>query len=164
MDKSQFEKYIEEMKMMSRKANAIPVQNTVSEPDADMSGQGFLMVNVTSVRSIYPVKNALVTIFKGDVTNMEKLFEDYTDESGKTRLFLLPAPPISTAQSADSTEIPFATYNILTQAEGFTDTINYNAAIFDKVTSIQNVNLLPRTTANKGDDTIIINEYDSYEL
>ena len=164
MDISQFDKYIEEMKKMSRKANAIPVQNAVSEPTPDMSGQGFLMVNVTSARSIYPVKNALVTIFKGDVTNMEKLFEDYTDESGKTRLFSLPAPPISTAQSADSTEIPFATYNILTQAEGFTDTINYNAAVFDKVTSIQNVNLLPRTIANKGDDTIIINEYDSYEL
>ena len=167
MDKSQFDKYIEEMKKMSRRArpaateaNAVP---TVAEPMQDMSGEGYMLVNVTSVRGLYPVARALVTVFRGDINDMEKVAEGYTDESGKTELFSLAAPPASLAQDSDSQIPPFATYNIVTRADGFIDTINYSAPVFDKVTSIQNVNLIPRTSMS-GDDSIIIDEYDSYNL
>lgn len=166
MDRSVFEKYIEEMKRMSAKASPasdIIVTETVAEPVQDMTGEGYLSVNVTSVHGLYPVKSALVTVFKGGLDDMQKIAEGYTDESGKTELFALPAPPAALAQESDNQIPPFATYNILTRADGFIDTINYNAPVFDKVTSIQNVNLIPRTTMN-ADDTVEINEYDSYSL
>lgn len=166
MDKSQFDKYIEEMKRMSQRAKpaaselkAVPA---VAEPVQDMSGEGYMIVNVTSVRGLYPVARALVTLFRGDINDMEKVAEGYTDQSGKTELFPLPAPPASLAQDSASQIPPFATYNIVTRADGFIDTINYNAPVFDKVTSIQNVNLIPKTTMNG--DSVIIDEYDSYNL
>lgn len=172
MDKSIFDKYINEMKQMSQNAaiktvttpEMRPEQTEVTPPNNDMSGEGYLLVNVTSIRSLYPVKNAKVTIFKGNIENMQKLAEGYTDESGKTELFPLPAPPASLAQEPSSTTIPFVTYNMLTEADGFVPTINYNAPVFDKITSLQNVNLLPKTVMNGDDDVIIIDEYENYPL
>ncbi len=167
MDKSLFDKYIEEMKRMSQKATPhkeeLRTVPAVAEPAQNMSGEGYLLVNVTSVRGLYPVARALVTVFRGNIDDMEKITEGYTDESGKTGLFVLPAPPASLAQDSDSQIPPYATYNIVTRADGFIDTINYNAPVFDKVTSIQNVNLIPRTSMD-GNGTVVIDEYDSYTL
>lgn len=167
MDKSVFDKYIEEMKKMSAKAKPLqekPAREAVASPAEELSGEGFLLINVTSVRALYPVKGAKVTVFRGNINDMEKLAEAYTDESGKTEPFPLPAPPIALAQQSESQIPPFATYNILTEADGFIPTVNYSAPVFDKVTSIQNVNLIPRTAMNAPDDMIEIDEYDSYNL
>ena len=167
MDKAIFEKYIEEMRKMSSKALPIASEEavvpTVAEPVQDMSGEGYLLVNVTSIRGLYPVANAQITIFKGNIDDMEKVAEGISDENGKTELFALPAPPLSLAQEPENQIPPFAIYNILTHADGFIDTINYNAPVFDKVTSIQNVNLIPKTSMN-GDETTVIDEYNSYTL
>lgn len=169
MDNADFKKYIDEMKAMSRLAvpTVTEPQNVTETPPPDvapdMSGTGFLLVNVTSVRGLYPVENARVTIFKGDIMSAENLATSLTDESGKTELFSLAAPPIYLAQDSDNKIPPFSTYNILTEADGFLPTINYNAAVFDKVTSIQNVNLIPRTSMNDGENDIFY-ENNDYEL
>lgn len=172
MDRSDFERYIEEMKALSRRAavneEVIPAvaENEISSPQPeseDMSGTGFLLVNVTSVRELYPVKNARVTVFRGNVDSMEKIAESVTDESGKSELFSLVAPPTALAQDSENQKPTFASYNILTEADGFLPTINYNAAVFDKVTSIQNVNLIPKTAYNEYDSNIYDEETD-YDL
>lgn len=168
MDNADFKKYIDEIKAMSRRAvptAAVPQSVTEAPPTEnapDMSGRGFLLVNVTSVRGLYPIENAKVTVFKGDVSSAQNIATSLTDESGKTELFSLAAPPIYLAQDSENTIPPFATYNILTESDGFLPTVNYNAAIFDKVTSIQNVNLIPRTSTNDGDSDIYYenNDYD----
>ena len=93
---------------------------------------------------------------------MAKLIHDNTDESGKTPIFNLPAPPAVLTESPENTVRPYAFYNILTEADGFIDNINYNATIFDGVTSLQNVNMVPRSKEN--DQPIVNDEYEEYTL
>ena len=169
MDKSMFERYIQEMRAL--KASAIPVMTEAvrpavhSEPNSDdMQGMGKLIVIVTSVRGIYPVENARVTVFTGDGKNAKTIGEYTTDNSGRTPVIELPAPSSAYTESPDPTERPFAYYNIKTVADGFVDALNYNVAVFDKTTSLQNVNLQPLTTGVGGNQPIVINEYENYNL
>ncbi len=172
MDRSVFDKYIAEMKNMSKKAIPVLQSEPLSEeqpaspaiaPPQDMSGEGFLGVNVTSVRGLYPVENAKITVFKGQLQNMEKLFEGYTDDSGKTEIFPLPAPPLALAQDSENQLPVYAEYNILTEADGFIPAVNYGLAIFDSVTSLQNINLIPKT-AFSDNSAIVTDGVNKYEL
>ncbi len=175
MDKSLFDKYLKEMKDMreialKRNPNlaaeevSVMSKEKVIMPDdvPDMSGEGKLVVNVTTVRGLYPVKNALVSVFKGTVDNMELIAKENTDESGKTPEINLPAPPAVLTESPENTVRPYAFYNILTEADGFISNINYNAAVFDGVTSLQNVDMIPLSKENNR--PIITDEFQEYTL
>ena len=169
MDKTEFDRYIEEMRAMSRKSSlgdevvSEVLTTAVESAPEDMSGKGYLLVNVTAVRELYPVENAKVTVFRGSRENMEKLAEGVTDQSGKTELFTLSAPPRALAEDPSNEKPTFAEYNILTEADGFLPTINIGAAVFDGVTSIQNVNLIPKTAYNQN-DTNLFDEENDYDL
>ncbi len=170
MDKAEFDKYIEEMRRMRAAATikavaAEPPVKKTSHPNApDMTGEGRLIVNVTSVRGIYPVSGATVRVFAGDEENMEVFFEGITDQSGKTTLIPLPAPAGEYAGTPDPSERPYAFYNIKTSADGFSDNYNYNVSVFDGVTSLQNVGMTPISTEVPRNRPIIIDEYESYNL
>ncbi|MEE0928264.1 MAG: hypothetical protein UIG59_03645 [Acutalibacteraceae bacterium] len=171
MDKSQFEKYIAEMRKMQAMATlkVNPPTQAAQPPEShenaeDMTGEGRLIVNVTSVRGIYPVSGALVTVFTGDESNMVKFFEGVTDISGKTPVIPLPAPSEKYTEAPDPTERPYAFYNIKTSADGFNDNYNYNVTVFDKVTSLQNVGLTPIATQSPQNRPIVIDEFENYTL
>ena len=55
-------------------------------------GTGGIQVTVTTLSRLYPVKNALVTVFTGDKDNMTVIETDITDESGKSGVFNLKTP------------------------------------------------------------------------
>ncbi len=167
MDKSIFEKYISEMKAM--KASAMPEPRPTATPKSrpnseNMEGVGKLKVRVTSVRGLYPIKNAIITVFTGDAENMTVIAEGTTDQSGTSPTFSLPAPAASLSDSPDPASRPYALYNILTAADGFRGTYNYNAAVFDGVTSLQTVELIPVTESPELNGPIIIDEYEEYPL
>lgn len=176
MDKAMFEKYIQEM--MKMKAQAMPVTEKEqpkavkvnAEPlhqtknDENMSGIGGLIVNATAIRGLYPVENAKVTVFTGTKENMNVIAEAVTDISGKTPLIKLGAPSSVYTEAPDPSERPYAYYNIETSADGYITTDNYNVAVFDKVTSLQNVSLYPLISAPEGNRPIVIDEFDNYEL
>lgn len=169
MDKTLFEKYIAEMWEMKRRSTNAPEAIAAATPvrpgnDSNMTGEGNLQVRVTSVRGLYPIKNALVTIFTGDADSMTPIAQGTTDESGKSPVFPLPTPALSLSESPNPTSRPFAYYNIRTVADGFTDTYNYSVAVFDSVTSLQNVNLIPVSSATPDNGPIVIDEYNQYEL
>lgn len=188
MDKSLFEKYIAEMKEF-KKRSALPIpavaeyegaereeatelnqDDSLEEPIAEtteqnteeMNGAGYLTVSVTSVRELYPVKNAKITVFTGEEGNKKIFAEGVTDISGKAGPFELAAPNIEYSETPDSNVLPFAYYNILTEAEGFIDTIHLGVQIFDKITSIQNVNMFA-ARQNGENSTVIINEFNERE-
>ena len=171
MDKSVFEKYIAEMKNMSKRAipaaaepeREVREAPTMLTPPTERTGEGYLSVNVTSVHSLYPIENAKVTVFTGQRENMVRLCEGYTDSSGKTEIFPLPAPPISLAQNSQNTLPVFAEYNILTEADGFIPAVNYSLAVFDKVTSLQNINMIPKSVFSDN-SSIVTDEENDYEL
>ena len=171
MDKSLFEKYINEMRAMHAAARPAPaisqpaVTPTIPDENSEnMTGNGRLIVNVTSVRGLYPIENARVTVFTGSADNMRILAEAVTDRSGKTPAFELPAPSSVYTEAPEPTERPYAYFNIKTAADGFVDTFNFNSAVFDGITSVQSVSLFPVTTGVDGNRPIIIDGADNYAL
>lgn len=163
MDKSMFDKYISEM--LNMQAAATPTVNIIpTENSENMSGSGKLIVNVTSVRGLYPVVGAHITVLTGDEANPKAIAEGNTDKSGKSPVFVLPAPDENLSEAPNPPERPYAYYNIKTTADGFTENINYNVQIFDNVTSLQNVNLIPLAVSPLPNTPIIIDEYGDYPL
>jgi len=87
LDNYLFDKYKDEMLRMYRNSHTAKPVNTT--PDTN---EGYLIGIVTAVRSLYPVKNAKITIFTGDYENMNVIDTDLTDQSGRTKTFVLPTP------------------------------------------------------------------------
>ena len=173
MDKSMFEKYIKEMRAMQAAATPITVAQSPlptapqvkSMPNSnEMSGMGRLIVNATSVRGLYPIGGAKVTVFTGDGENRIIIAEAVTDISGKTPAIELPAPAVLLSETPNPPERPYAYYNVSTEADGFVENLNYNTAVFDTVTSLLNVNLQPMTTGINGNRPIVIDGFDNYNL
>ena len=176
MDKSLFEKYINEMKEFKKRSTLPVLSEEIKETESlpqeslkkeaspsEMEGFGELLIKVTSVKELYPVPNAVVTVFTGEAENKRLFAKGITDTSGKAGPFSLPAPSIIYSESPNSSLIPFASYNLLTEADGFLDTIHLGIQVFDKVTSIQKVNLFT-SLGNEKDTTLVINEESEREV
>ena len=170
MDNSIFDKYIKELKEMQKMAMPVvaqpiqTVQPSSQQNSETMDGGGGLIVITTAGRGLYPIANAKVTVFSGNADNMTVVAESLTDESGRTPIMKLSAPSSEFTEAPSPSERPYAYYNIRTVADGYTETFNYNVAVFDKVTSIQNVSLYPVASRPDGNKPIIIDEFDNYEL
>ena len=176
MDKSLIEKYKAEMFNMYRTAkpsfaekNSVmavaPVtesqSNTENSSDTD---SGRLIVSVTTVRSLYPLENAEVTVFSGEYPEMQVIARDATDQSGKTEEFVLDTPNKNLSLNFQNTLPPYAAYGIEVKAEGYVDTVYLNVPVFSGVTSIQRVNMTLLETAGKDKGPYIFNEPQRYNL
>lgn len=157
MDNDLIKKYKAEMLNMSRRA--INTQST-----AENSSSGKLIVMVTAIRSLYPIKNAKITVFKGDTQNKAVITTAITNESGRTERIILPAPDKKFSETAGSDTIPYALYNLLVEADGYIDNIHLNIPIFSGVTSIQRVNLLLNESGGETPPPQIFDEFEKYEL
>lgn len=170
MNKDIFEKYKNEMLRMYNsvhKANSLP---TVAEPtpppqsnDPQNAQIGKLLGVVTSFNSLYPVQNAKVTVFKGEFENMEIIDSDKTDQSGKTKLFLLPTPDKDLSMMPDLAETPYAIYNMAVETDGFLTNIHLNIPVFSGITSIQRSNLI-LDQDQTGNEPQIFDEGQKYNL
>ncbi len=148
MDNEMLEKYKAEMLKMYEKAKKngdyIPVQATnetnIQPPQNTQTG-GLLGV-VTSFRSLYPVENAKITVFSGNVDDMKIIDTDFTDRSGRTKVFSLSAPDKNLSMSPDLAETPYSLYNMMVEADGFLKNIHLNIPVFSGITSIQRSDLI----------------------
>lgn len=106
---------------------------------------GYLLFQVfedSPLQGRLPVANAKITVSK-------LLGEDYffsrvltTDENGKTDL--IPLPTVSAALSrVPGNGKTYSTYNATVEAENFLTSTVYDIPIFENITSIQPINLLP---------------------
>ena len=167
MDKSIIEKYKAEMLKMQSKARVVSnmqpsAPQKASEPQNNSQGQ--LQAIVTTLRSLYPVPNAEVTVFSGDPENMQIIARSFTDQSGKSEVFNLNAPDRSLSMSAGATVEPFATYNMMVKAEGYLDNIHLNIPVFSGVTSLQRSNMLLLETAGVNKGPQVFNELEQFNL
>ena len=172
MDKDIIEKYKREMlKMYNLTPKAVPVQttenripqNNASQPTPD-TASGSLIGIVTAVRALYPVKNAKVTIFTGDYADMNVIDSDLTDQSGRTKTFVLPTPEKALSLEETNTVLPYAIYNMLIEADGYIKNIHLNIPVFSGVTSLQQSNLLLEETAGADKSPQIFDEAQKYDL
>ena len=174
MDKSIIEKYKAEMlKMYGTQNRAVPVQNIAPEQteqsvepheDAPQTSEGKLIAIVTSVRGLYPVANAKITVFTGSKENMSVIDTDVTDQSGRSKAFVLATPEKSLSMQSGETSLPYAMYNMLVEADGYVDNIHINIPVFSGVTSLQKSNMLLRETAGTDKSAQVFDEKSNYDL
>ena len=104
-------------------------------------GSGFLVVQVTTATSAIPLENAAVTVRRTDGTE-GVLYELRSGRDGRAPRVALPAPSRKGSQRP-TTERPFATYNIEVRLDGYENAFYQNVPIFDGITAIQQVSLVP---------------------
>ena len=106
------------------------------------TGQGFLTVNVRTAGGALPVEGAMITISSVDGENSTVVAVMFSDMSGTTDVVSLPTPP--RGQSLAPGGGPVNTlYTVETARDGYYRVISENVPVYDGVTSIQQVNLVP---------------------
>lgn len=169
--------YARELLEMYRANAIVPVQSTLPIettevppkaqplPNIFEDGTGGIVVNVTTLGQLYPVKNALITVFTGEPNNMTVVETDITDESGKSGVFNLKTPPTSESQQAENGgALPYARYNISVRSDGYVEQIAMNVPVFSGVISVQSIDLLPVAAAGQNTTPQIIQEGNDYNL
>ncbi len=174
MDSNLLNKYKEEMLKMYRSVSApfsvaapLTQPSNPSPPPLDRpqpSTEGYLIGIATTVRSLYPVKGAKVTVFTGSPDNMQIIDTGLTDQSGRTKAFSLPTPEKALSLNENNTVLPYALYNIAFEADGYIKNIHLNIPVFSTVTSLQQSNLLLTETAGADKGPQIFDEAQKYEL
>ena len=123
---------------------------------------GFLTVNVRTSNGAIPIENAIVNIYEnrgfdngnGDFTNSNGylIYSTRTNKSGQTDKIALPTKSSALSLSPGNFH-PFTSYNIFVSKEGFFDSDVINAPVFQGITSIQPINLIPLSEfSNPADD------------
>ncbi len=104
------------------------------------AGTGYLKVRAASAGDAFPTEGVTVIVYDGEGALLASL---RTDSSGLTETISLPAPPISLSQSPNPPSLPYATYTVTATKEGYAPVEDYSIPVFDSVTSIQRVNMIP---------------------
>lgn len=109
------------------------------QPDTNY---GSLQVRTTTAKGALPVSGALVFISRtdgGDVSGV--ISANQTDESGLSRVFMLPTKSAEGAQIGE--DVPNVRYNVEIIAEGFEPAIFLALPIYSGITSLQSAELVP---------------------
>lgn len=140
-------------------------ETTTNEPlNIFEDSTGGLQVNVTTLRRLYPVQGATITVFTGPHENMTVIETDVSDESGKSGVFKLKTPARQLSQTAAAEGLPYAQYNLRVAADGFVEQINMNIPVFSGVVSVQSVDLSPIAAAGRNTGPKVIDEANDYNL
>ena len=103
-------------------------------------GVGFITVNVRTAGGALPVEGATVTISRAD--NSDVVAVMIPDSAGTSEVLSLPAPPKENSFIPGSDNVS-SFYIVDTYRDGYYEAIVYDVPIFDGVTSIQQVLLVP---------------------
>ena len=114
-----------------------------NENPSDMSGQGYLQIEVTTASGAIPVRDATVIITERTNGDESLIGMVITDENGTTPIVPLPAPPQSLSEAPDPAERPYSEYNISVYKKGFYSIPQLTVPIFDTIKSIQPVSVIP---------------------
>lgn len=143
-----------------------------SSPPRIPSGEGYLIVQVSTAGSAIPLSGVIVTVRdydpenSGDVGNV--ISSMVTDRSGKTPILSLPAPARALSQAPGSAVLPYALYSIDVKTDRYYENFYANVPIFDGIVAVQPAVLqaLPDNeyTDNAGRDVRIFFESQNPDL
>lgn len=111
---------------------------------AGYSGVGYLIVKASTARGAIPVPDALIAVYDAGREDNGVYALMLTDADGIARKIPLPTPPKENSESS-GVPSPFAVYNIEVTKAGYYSEEFANVPVFDTVTSIQTVYLVPLT-------------------
>lgn len=105
--------------------------------------EGYLVVQVFTARSSIPLADASITITAAQPDGSDSLvLSATTDDSGKTKTFALPTPPISASEHPGG-QRPYSVYNIRAAYPGFYITELRDVPVFPDRTTVQPINMIP---------------------
>ena len=114
-----------------------------------MANYGKLIVQTVAAQSAYPVADALVLVRcvepDGDTTLIASM---RTDEDGLTEPLEIETPPSSESLSPGLGR-PYTAVNIEVQADGYITDVKQNAQVYNGITSLQIVNLIPLSDSGR---------------
>ena len=106
------------------------------------TGTGYLVIRASTASNALPVEGATVTV-RGNQPNFSAVIVKMeTGRDGLTPKISLSAPPRENSTSP-GIENPFATYNVDVDLKGYFPTSAQQVPVFDGITSIQPINLIP---------------------
>ena len=107
-----------------------------------MPGRGYLIVSVRAGEGAIPIEGALVTLRGGEAVEGDAIASFITDQSGNTPRITLPAPPRANSERPNG-GLPYASYSADISLDGYYSNLYTNIPIFDTITSVQTVYLVP---------------------
>ena len=123
-------------------------------PSSENTGQGKLLVHVTTARGAIPLEGALVNIRnyapEGTEGRADVITTLTTNRDGNTELISLPAPPRQNSMKPNGGNT-YTPYNIDVYLEGYFAQNYFNVPIFDGITAIQPVDMIPLSENGRTD-------------
>ncbi|MBQ7821504.1 MAG: hypothetical protein IJ391_04400, partial [Clostridia bacterium] len=105
---------------------------------------GYLIVRVSAAGGTIPLEDAIVTVYNADNGESGIIATRFTDASGRTDKIALEAPLRALSESPDNGGVrPYAIYNVDVIKEGYYDSFNLEVPVFDGITSVLPVDMLP---------------------
>ena len=112
---------------------------------------GTIKTQVFTARGAYPVEQAQVDLYKVFPEGDYLISRQYTDRSGQVDPVTVPVYQRSLSESpGDST--PYVSYRIAVTHPGFADAVIEQVPVFEGVTSLQSVNLIPMAATPSAPD------------
>jgi len=108
--------------------------------------KGKLVVNITAAGGALPGADALVRIYGADDENYGAVYSLLTDIDGVSRALVLPAPSARSSESPGGVGPSYALYDVTAVLEGYYPFKISNVAVFDGITTVQAINLIPLPT------------------
>lgn len=110
-------------------------------------GKGYITVNVRTAGGALPVSDATIVIKSSDGSGGVGIGSIvavlYSDISGTSDVIGVPAPSRSNSLSPEATGEVCSFYDIETERDGFYPITNSNVPVYDGVTSIQEILMMP---------------------
>lgn len=128
---------------------------------AENPKQGALRFQVTVGRGVIPIEGADITVSK-TINGKKYIFETATsDQDGLSKTIILPAPDRQLSLSPGEPD-SYSTYDARVDYPGYSSIQFLNIPIFEGITSLQSVKMLPTFEGNQ--DPIIVREYEPKTL
>ena len=108
------------------------------------TGTGMLQFRSYTASEAYPVPDVQVTVQRSDGTTIQLS----TGSTALSEAISIPCPPRSLSLSPDNTILPYATCNIHAEKEGYLPVDVKGVQIFDTITSVQPLDMIPAVDQN----------------
>ncbi len=110
----------------------------------DSTPFGYIVITARSANEGFPIEGARVTISEaGEDEAASVVAVTKTDSSGKTERIRVQTPPKYLSENPGATEPPFASYNVVTEKDGYYTVTNVGMPVYPGVVSVQPVAMVP---------------------
>ena len=137
--------------------------STYDEFLKDNPQSGSLRVQAFVAGRAFPVSNVKVSVTKDFNSRPYTIAERMTDSSGIAGNIVLPAPESNLSEEPITTQMPYATYDVLIEQPRYVTLLYKDVPIFDSIESIQPVEMRPKIEG-MANDMIVIDEKSEWNL